>query len=432
MKQDKTDIFYSEPVTEIMGSPPPGLVRSGTIVIFILFVLFVLFTWFIKYPDVIPSPVEITTTNPPVTLVSKITGHIKYLYVEDREKVSKNQIIGIMETTASIREIDSLISLLDKMTSAGTELLPDFSNLGELQEPFAEYRKNHKNLISYDNNDIYGSKISAAKLEISGLNDYIERLKGKEKLYEEYQKIEEKKYKRDEGLFKDKYIAESQLEETHQVLLKNKIELQQVRLDLSAKQIELIEKEQLLQNYMISKIEDRESLLSTLEQSFLNLKAGLDIWKNTFFLVSPVEGTATFTKYWSTNQSVVKDEPVVSIVPENAGEIVGRVNLRMQRSGKVKENQQVNIKLSGFPYLEFGMIRGRVKSKSLVPSGDSYIIEIDLPQGLTTQYGKSVEFTQNMQGTAEIITDDMRLIQKIVYPIRYMMMKNRGKDYFPE
>ena len=30
------------------------------------------------------------------------------------------------------------------------------------------------------------------------------------------------------------------------------------------------------------------------------------------------------------------------------------------------------------------MVRGVVKSKSLVPAGDAYIIEIDLPAGLTT------------------------------------------------
>jgi HlyD family secretion protein len=85
----------------------------------------------------------------------------------------------------------------------------------------------------------------------------------------------------------------------------------------------------------------------------------------------------------------------------------------------------VNIKLSGYPYLEYGMVRGVVKSKSMVPSGDAYVIEIELPDGLTTLYGKPLEFTQNMQGTAEIITENIRLLQKIVNPFRYMVSKNR-------
>jgi HlyD family secretion protein len=71
------------------------------------------------------------------------------------------------------------------------------------------------------------------------------------------------------------------------------------------------------------------------------------------------------------------------------------------------------------------MVRGVVTSKSLVPTGDSYIIEITLPDGLRTLYGVNLEFTQNMQGTAEIMTDSLRLLQKIVNPFRYLATKNR-------
>jgi HlyD family secretion protein len=91
----------------------------------------------------------------------------------------------------------------------------------------------------------------------------------------------------------------------------------------------------------------------------------------------------------------------------------------------VKPGQEVNIKLSGYPYLEYGMVKGRVKSKSLVTSGDSYTIELILPEGLTTLYGRKLDFTQNMQGTAEIITEDLRLLQKIMNPFRYMVSRNR-------
>jgi HlyD family secretion protein len=122
---------------------------------------------------------------------------------------------------------------------------------------------------------------------------------------------------------------------------------------------------------------------------------------------------------------VVKDEPVVSIVPVETGNFLGRIDLKMERSGKVKTGELVNIKLSGYPYLEYGMVRGIVKSKSLVPSSDTYIIEIELPNGLTTLYGIPLDFTQNMQGTAEIITKNIRLLQKIVNPFRYMATKNR-------
>jgi HlyD family secretion protein len=425
MKERKPLILFSEPVREIMGNPPARIIRTGTTVIFILFILLVVFSWIIRYPDVIPSPVEITTSNPPVTLVSKITGHIKYLYVKDREKVAAGQLIAVMETTANVEEIEMLSHILDTMQNPGSAVLPDFSHLGEVQEYYAAYRKNQSDLKSYLLNDYYGSKIISINQEIKGIKEYIEKLKVKEKYFAENQRIEMNKFRRDSGLFVQKIIPESQLEISRQEMLKNSIDLQQVRLDYSERLIELSQKEQLLQDYKINRKEEREKLESVLGESFLNLKAQMNIWVNTYYLKSDIEGTATFTKYWSANQSVEKDEAVFSVVPVNQGEYVGRINLRMQRSGKVEEGQQVNIKLSSYPYLEYGMVKGVVKSKSLVPSGDAYIIEIALPHGLTTIYDKKLEFTQNMQGIAEIITEDQRLLQKIINPFRHMIAKNR-------
>jgi len=218
---------------------------------------------------------------------------------------------------------------------------------------------------------------------------------------------------------------QSEFEKSHQALLMVNIELQQARLDHTAKSIELAEKRQLLQDYRITKLEENGKLVSGLRESFLNLKAQINLWENTYLLISPIQGIVSFTKFWSANQSVVKDEPVVSIVPLEPGSFLGRINLKMQRSGKVNPGMLVNIKLSGYPYLEYGIVRGKVKSKSLVPAGDAYVIDIELPQGLTTLYGKNLDFTQNMQGTAEIITENISLLQKIVNPFRYMISKNK-------
>jgi HlyD family secretion protein len=280
-------------------------------------------------------------------------------------------------------------------------------------------------LNSYVSNDFYGSKIVSLTDEINKTQEYITRLSIKERLYSENQLIEKKKYNRDSSLFARSVIAESDLESSHQSLLKVNMELQQVRLDHSAKSIEMSEKRQSLQDNRITRVQEKDKLISMLRESFLNLKAQIDLWENTYLLVSPIEGIVSFTKFWSANQSVVKDEPVVSIVPLEPGKFLGRINLKMERSGKVKIGMVVNIKLSGYPYLQYGMVRGIVKSKSLVPTGDAYVIEIELPDGLKTLYGTNLEFTQNMQGTAEIITENIRLLQKIVNPFRYMVSKNR-------
>jgi multidrug efflux pump subunit AcrA (membrane-fusion protein) len=428
MKDRKPEILYSDPVKEIMGNPPGRIVRWGTVVMFSVFVLFILFAWLIRYPDTIPAPVEITTSNPPVTLATKITGNIKILYVKEKEKVIAGQLLAVMETTASMDQIEMLRHAIDTVTRPdllNPRSLPLFSSLGELQEAYGLFLKNLSELRNYVDNDFYGYKIKSLSEEIRGIQEYINRLIVKEKLFTENQKLEAKKFKRDSLLFVDKVIPESELERSHQSLIRLNIELQQVRLDHSEKSIELAEKRQLLQDYNITRTEEQQKLTGTLNQSFMNLGAQMKIWENTYLLITPVEGVVSFTRFWNANQSVIKDEPVITVVPLETGSFLGRINLKMQRSGKVRAGQKVNIKLSGYPYLEFGMVRGVIKSKSLVPSKDAYIIEIDLPEGLTTLYGIKLDFTQNMQGTAEIITEDVRLLQKIINPFRYMISRNK-------
>ena len=428
MKERRPEIIYSDPVKEIMGNPPRKIIRWGNTVLFSVFVLFIFFAWIIRYPDIIPSPVEITTLNPPVTLVSKISGRIKDLYVRDRDTVKAGQIVAVMETAALINEIKLLKQTVDtirdpELFSPG--LMPEFSGLGELQVYYANFMKNLADLNNYNRNDFYGSNITSLSREIEGIQEYIRRLVIKENLYSENQKLEAKKYSRDSSLYVLKTIAELDLERSRQALIRINIELQQVRLDHSQKSIELSEKNQLLQDYRNMRIGEKEKLVSVLGESFLNLKAQINIWENSYLLVSQIDGIASFTKFWSANQSVVKDEPVINIIPLETGNFIGRITLKMQRSGKVKPGQKVNIKLSGYPYLEYGIVRGIVRSKSLVPTGDAYIIEIELPEGLSTLYGTKLDFTQNMQGTAEIITDDIRLLQKIINPFRYLILNNK-------
>ncbi|NMC37021.1 MAG: HlyD family efflux transporter periplasmic adaptor subunit [Bacteroidales bacterium] len=426
--KEEKGILYSEPVNEIMGEVPGPVVRWGNVAIFIVFLIFLVLSWLIKYPDRIPAPVEITTINPPVTLVSKVTGRIKNLYAGDKENVHREELIAVMETAASIDEITRLERFIDtlkhpeKVVSPG---MPEFSELGELQEYWSAFMTASADYINYLRNDYYGNKAVSVRNEMESIRDYISRLTVKERLYHENISLEARKFSRDSLLSGNGVYSESELEKSKQSLIRMNIELQQVLLDQSEKNIELAEKSQLLQDYTIRRLEEKEKIYSSLQEAFLNLKAQVKIWKNTYLLVSPVDGIVTFTKFWSENQTVSKDETVLTIVPHESGDYIGRISLRMNRSGKVRVGQDVNIKFSGYPFLEYGMVKGIIQSKSLVPSGDGYLIELRLPDGLTTLYGNKLTFTQNMQGTAEIITDDLRLLEKIINPLRYLISRNR-------
>jgi HlyD family secretion protein len=259
-------------------------------------------------------------------------------------------------------------------------------------------------------------------------------LKERERLFTKSIELETISFRRDSTLHSKDVISLSDREKAEQNLIGRKMELQQTGLDIMTESIGLSRKKQELQDLKIKRNEEFLQLTSETSAFRADLLSGIAQWKTRFLLISPVRGAITYTRIWSANQFVGENEPVLTVVPENQGDFIGRMMLGMQKSGKVRSGMLVNIKLSGFPYLEYGMVRGVVVSRSTVPEGDLYYVELSLPDGVRTLYGRQLPFTQNMKGTAEIMTDNLNLLQKIIDPLRYLLTKNRSmkKGYFPE
>ena len=105
---------------------------------------------------------------------------------------------------------------------------------------------------------------------------------------------------------------------------------------------------------------------------------------------------------------------------------MGRLKVPSAGFGKVAVGQEVNIKLNGFPYLEYGIVKGEVASISSVPesteNGMVYTVNVALPKGLESTYRKRLPFVQDMDGSAEIVTENRRLIEQFILPIRSLFV----------
>jgi multidrug efflux pump subunit AcrA (membrane-fusion protein) len=429
MNSEKQKIVYSEPVNDIISVPPGRVVTSGTTMIFGLFILLFIIGWAIKYPDIIVAPVEITTENPPATMISKLTGRIKDIYVNDGAVVDSGSLLAVMETTASINDVLRLketIGKYRKPTDIEYSSLQSFASLGELQEFYSSFQKalsDYDTYIKYYNSN---EKIKSVKKQIAEQEEYMRRLAYNEKIMRQNLMSQKELFKKDSLLYVQEVLPQGEFEKSKQSLNTSRFQLQQILTEESQASVSLSEKNQILiENTSKEKVE-RKDLESTLNEAFQNLNAHIGIWESNYLLIAPVTGTVALTEIWSKNQTVIKDQQVLKIVPFSRGKFIGRISLPMNRSGKVVSGMPVNIKLSGYPYMEYGMIRGIVKYKSAVASGDKYIIEVSLPDGLTTQYGKKLDFTQDMQGQAEIVTEKLRLIERIINPFRYMISRNKS------
>ena len=68
------------------------------------------------------------------------------------------------------------------------------------------------------------------------------------------------------------------------------------------------------------------------------------------------------------------------------------------------------------------MLQTTLKNISLVPTEEgTYTATIQISDSLKTSYNRCLVFQQGMKGVAEIITDDLRLIERFINPIRKIL-----------
>ena len=128
---------------------------------------------------------------------------------------------------------------------------------------------------------------------------------------------------------------------------------------------------------------------------------------------------------WVENQTINAGEDTFVIIPQTKSDFLGKIKAPALNSGKIKTGQEVNIRLANYPDREFGIIKGKIKSISLTPDKENnLLIDVTLPNGLETSYKKEIVFQQEMSGTADIITEDLRLIERLLYQFRDMFRRD--------
>ena len=75
--------------------------------------------------------------------------------------------------------------------------------------------------------------------------------------------------------------------------------------------------------------------------------------------------------------------------------------------------------MANFPDREYGIVQGIVHNIAATPDKEgNLLIDVSLPNGLETSYDKKIVFQQEMTGTADIVTEDLRLIERLLYQFR--------------
>ncbi|GAK60545.1 hemolysin secretion transport system membrane protein [Candidatus Vecturithrix granuli] len=425
----------SEEVQEILGQMPSWIVRWGITVILLTLAVILVGSWWFQYPDILSSSIVVTTTQPPAPIVARSNGKLDKLFVKDQQQVTRGEVLAYIENAALYEDVVSLKNTLDPLRehlfSYDISQIPEFREdmtLGTLQASYAKFLTCEKDFRHFSILQAHQKKIASLEQQIQHSHAFHEHLARQKALLQTNLEISQRQYERYQHLKDQALISQKDLDTLHSSVLEDAYELGAAESDLDELTIQIADLETSKLDLTLQYEQQRRQLQLGLQEAYDDLWGQLVSWEHANLLKSPISGTVTFTEYWSENQNVKTGDVVMTIVPSESNQILGKVRLPFQGAGKVKPGQRVQIKFSSYPYQEFGMVAGIVERISLVPADTYYVVEVGFPDGFITNYGNTLPFTQEMQGTAEIITENRRLLERFLQPIQALLAQNQRKE----
>ena len=416
--------LYSEEVKDVLSKPPKNLFRWGNTILFAFIAVVLFLSWLIKYPDIVTAKAIITTEIPPQKEFARVTGKIDSLFVKNYQEVKENTTLALIENTANYKDVIYLKSILDTLKVNQSsfyfplESLPMLF-LGDIENEFSLFENNYvqyilnKELQSFLNNDLTNN------YAISQLRYRLQTLKNQKELNEEELSFKRKDLDRTETLFNKGVISAQEFENKKLEYLQSERSYKNMRVSISQIKENISSTINIKKQTSIDNTREEINLLKNVIQSLDQLKTALKDWELRYLFKSNIDGEVSFMKIWNKNQTINNGDFVFTIIPKNHSSYICKVLAPALNSGKVKIGQDVNIKLSSYPYNEYGILKGKVKDISLVPNAEGlYLLDVSLPGELVTTHNKKIEFKQEMQGVVEIITEDLRLIDRVFYQFK--------------
>ena len=425
----------SEEVQEILGRPPRWIVRVGISIIFVVVAGLFTGSYFLKYPDILPATITVTTENLPAGVMAMTTGKIDTIAVTEKQLVREGELLAIVRNPARYEDVMMVKAILEASDTVAVET-QNFASLqsvtslqlGDLQSAYTVFDNALTDYRYFVEMDYHNRKIKVIQKQISAQKNLLQKTINQLNISKKQLSAAQKLFEIDSTLYCKSALSLVDYQSARNSFLQQLSSLESSKMSVDNQQMSILQSEQSIFDLEQQRIDEEQRLTSALTTAKEQLSAQIRQWEQTYLLVAPCDGKVTFTKYWQKNQNVGAGEVLVTIVPDGDTKVIGKILLPQQGAGKVKVGQTVNVKLDNFPYLEYGMVKVCIRNISMVPvqvdeNTKAYMLEVEFPENLVTTYGKELTFSQEMTGTAEIITEDLRLLDKFINPIKAVIKK---------
>ncbi|MCO5945866.1 HlyD family secretion protein [Mucilaginibacter flavidus] len=412
------DARHTDDMQDIITAVPGWLLRWGISLFFGILVLIVLLGALIKYPDIVNAQLKVDSPNSPKPVVSKISGKLVQLLVNEKQVVTAGEPLAYLESTA---DHDKVLALLANVKLLQLQLAQNKplnnlvvgqagnTQLGELQAAYQAFSQEYLAYKSTIDNGFLIKKKAYLQKDLSNLSVQQQQLNSQKNIEQLDFSLTDDEYEMHKKLAQQKVETKAELRQEESKYLAKKTSLLQTESAIingdnnyAAKQKEILELDNQVLEEKSKFLQALNSLISTAED-----------WKNKYVLTASQAGKLSYAGIIQKNQVLTAGQEVFYIDPGNEA-FFGEMTISQNNMGKVKEGQEVLVKLRSYPFEEYGMIRGRIKYIADVPYKDSiFISKVDFKIKNSSDLRKPIHLKQGMVADAEIITQDATILQRI-------------------
>lgn len=429
----------SEELQEIVGELPGGLVRWGITGIFFVLSLVVALSFVVRYPQSVTGQAVLTTARPPLRVTAASSGEVSRMLVRDGQAVAPGASLAVLRSPADAGDVERLGRLLDRFEPAlrsgdsGGGEWPAVLALGDVQPAYAAFLVALSQHRASRTDPYFAAKASTLEAQIAEHQEQRRALQEGVELTRGEMAVSERALERSREMQRRGLLAVSDVEKAEAELLQKRQGISDRRNALVSSSIQAAGYQGALLDLQRERRDRELHLRLALASAFDAVRAALRGWEEKYVLKAPVGGHVSFIRPLSEGQFVAASEPVLAVVPQGPP-TTATVMLANSGAGRVRTGQRVVLRLDAYPAAEFGALEGRVRQVSLVADrervdGDReprYMVGVDFSQGLVTTQGRRLAPRQELQGTADVVTDELRVIDRLLHHFR--SLRTRSAD----
>ena len=311
------------------------------------------------------------------------------------------------------------------------KLSNNYPSFGEMQDFFNQIYASYNAYCDYLATNNNGNVKNNISQQLTNLTESLQLTNSQIAINEIDLAKAEEKFRIEKELYKTGNYSKFEIIEKENILNRNKLALKDAYKTRNQTNMSILELKRQLIELSGGNESERLRLENELKISINSLKSKIDNWQNNYFIEAPIDGKLVYLDKIFLNKNIEISKELFAIMPKNdqyfdnslltsSTAFSGMVKVYLYSCEKsvalIKKNKKVKIKINGFPFQEFGVLEGKVNHISAISQDEKiHKVSIQLINGLESDVHKKFDFIPEMQGTAEIITKDYTVFQRLIY-----------------